>query len=155
MNYCKYGDIEEFISEVVASFAHHAPRDHVLVIKHHPFDRPYRDYTHLLDELRIKHDLGDRLVYVDVIPLPQALKAARGTIVINSTVGLSSVQVGTPTKCLGNAVYDMAGLTHQGELAHFWQDPGSVDRELYARFRYHLRTTSQINGSVWTDLFDE
>jgi capsule polysaccharide modification protein KpsS len=154
MNYCKYGDIEEFITEVVESFAQHAPKDNRLLVKHHPFDRPYRDYTDLIDELRRRFALGDRLVYVDVIPLPAALKHARGTIVINSTVGLSSVQFGTPTKCLGDAVYDISGLTHQGSLADFWQNPGSVDRELYARFRHYLRTTTQLNGSVWTDLFD-
>jgi capsule polysaccharide modification protein KpsS len=65
------------------------------------------------------------------------------------------VQFGTPTKCLGEAIYDIPGLTHQGTLAQFWQNPGTVDRELYARFRYYLRTTNQLNGSVWTDLFDE
>jgi capsule polysaccharide modification protein KpsS len=155
MNYCGYRSIEEFIREVVASFAINAPKDCSLLIKHHPFDRPYRDYTRLLDELRVEHALGSRLAYVDVIPLPLALKAARGTVVINSTVGLSSVQFGTPTQCLGSAVYDIPGLTHQGSLAEFWQTPGSVDADLYARFRYYLRTTSQLNGSVWTDLFDE
>jgi capsule polysaccharide modification protein KpsS len=154
MNYCGYRDIEEFISDVVASFASAAPKDCWLLVKHHPFDRPYRDYTKLLNELRVKYALGERLVYVDIIPLPQALKTTRGTVVINSTVGLSSVQVGTPTKCLGAAVYDMPGLTHQGSLADFWRAPGSVDRDLYARFRYYLRTTSQLNGSVWTDLYD-
>jgi capsule polysaccharide modification protein KpsS len=155
MNYCGYRDTEEFIREVVASFATSAPKDCSLLIKHHPFDRPYRDYTKLLDGLRATYELGERLVYVDVIPLPLALKSARGTVVINSTVGLSSVQFGTPTKCLGAAVYDILGLTHQGTLADFWQAPGSVDRELYARYRYYLRTTSQLNGSVWTDLYDE
>jgi len=155
MQYCKYRDIEEFLGEVVASFAAHAPSDCRLLVKHHPFDRPYRDYTMLLRELSARFGLQQRLQYVDVIPLPQALKAARGTVVINSTVGLSSVQFGTPTKCLGEAIYDIPGLTHQGTLAQFWQNPGTVDRELYARFRYYLRTTNQLNGSVWTDLFDE
>lgn len=154
MNYCKYGSTEEFLTDVVESFAAHAPKDCSLLIKHHPFDRPYRDYTVLLDQLRQQYQLGERLVYADVIPLPLALKAARGTVVINSTVGLSSVQVGTPTKCLGDAVYDMPGLTHQGPLDAFWQAPGIVDRELYAHYRYYLRTTNQLNGSVWTDLFE-
>ncbi|HEX9622548.1 MAG TPA: hypothetical protein VF989_20535, partial [Polyangiaceae bacterium] len=34
----------------------------------------------------------------------------------------------------------------------FWKAPGKVDRDLFERFRYFLRTTNQINGSVWTDL---
>jgi capsule polysaccharide modification protein KpsS len=155
MNYCKYKSIEEFIVDVVTSFANSAPKDCILLVKHHPFDRPYRDYTKLIDELRRNFALGNRLIYVDVIPLPLALKNARGTVVINSTVGLSSVQYGTPTKCLGAAVYDMAGLTHQGSLEEFWQAPESVDRDLYLRYRHYLRTTNQLNGSVWTDIYED
>lgn len=155
MRYCRFEGVEDFLRQVVSSFAEHAPKDCRLLVKHHPFDRPYRDYTRLLESLAKQWELGDRLVYVDVIPLPLALKLAKGTVVINSTVGLTSVQVGTPTKCLGEAVYDMEGLTHQGPLADFWNAPGSVDHELYARFRQYLRTENQLNGSVWTSLFDE
>jgi hypothetical protein len=40
--------VEAFIEEVVAAFAAHAPADTLLCLKHHPHDRPYRDYTRLL-----------------------------------------------------------------------------------------------------------
>lgn len=153
MFHCRFTDIEEFIVEVVSSFARHAAADTRLVLKHHPMDRPYRDYSALVQSLRERFALGDRLLYVDIITLPTTLRAARGTVVINSTLGLSSVHHGTPVKCLGNAVYDMPGLTFQGSLDDFWRDPGVVDRDLYQRFRFWLRTTNQLNGSVWSKLF--
>ena len=153
MRHCPFESVIEFIRTVVRSFALHAPKDTVLMLKHHPLDRPYCDYTSLLDELGKQHQLGHRLLYVDTINLPAALRAARGTVVINSTVGLSSIHHDTPVKCLGTAVYDMAGLTFQGSLDAFWEEPGHVDRPLYRRFRWWLRTNNQINGSVWTKLY--
>jgi capsule polysaccharide modification protein KpsS len=137
---------------VVSSFAAHASPSARLVLKQHPMDRPYRDYTRLVAELRERFGLGERLLYLDVIRLPPALRHASGTVVINSTLGLSSIHHGTPVKCLGRAVYDMPGLTFQGPLDDFWRGPGRVDAALYERFRYWLRATNQLNGSVWSDL---
>ena len=155
LRHSPYATINHFIREVVTSFAEHAPKDHALVFKLHPMDRPYSDYATDIEALRLEHGLGDRLLYVDVINLPAALRGARGTVVINSTVGLSSLTHGTPVKCLGRAVYDIPGLTHQGSLAEFFQAPAAVDRELYQRFRQWLLEQNQLNGSVWSRLHDD
>jgi capsule polysaccharide modification protein KpsS len=118
-------------------------------------DRAYRDYSPVVDSLARELRLEGRLFYVDVINLPAALRGARGTIVINSTVGLSSLHHGTPVKCLGRAIYDIDGLTHQGSLAEFFRDPGAVDRGLYLRFRQWLIEHNQLSGSVWSRLYDD
>lgn len=153
IGHSQFHSVAAFIELVVASFAEHAPTDAMLLLKHHPFDRPYRDYTRLIAELRQRYGLGSRVVYADVINLPTALRHARGTVVINSTVGLSSLNHGTPVKCLGSPVYDFAGLTYPGPLDDFWRDPGSVDTHLTKRFIWWLRVTNQINGNVWADLY--
>lgn len=155
LGHSRFATINDFIREVVTSFAQHAPPDHALVLKLHPMDRPYSDYSVDIEALRLEHGLGERLLYVDVINLPAALRGARGTVVINSTVGLSSLMHGTPVKCLGRAIYDMPGLTHQGALAEFFRDPGTVDRDLHQRFRQWLLDHNQLNGSVWSRLFDD
>ncbi len=155
MQHCPFDSVESFIRVVVKSFAGHAPPEAKLVFKHHPFDRPYRDYGKLMGELRDRYRLGGRLLYVDVINLPAALREAKGTVVINSTVGMSSIHHGTPVKCLGTAVYDLEGLTFQGPLEEFWRNPGEVDEEIYERYRYWLRVNNQINGTVWGDVWDE
>ncbi len=155
LRHSPYATINQFIREVVASFAEHAPKDHALVLKLHPMDRPYSDYATEIEALRLEYGLGERLLYVDVINLPAALRGARGTIVINSTVGLSSLTHGTPVKCLGRAIYDIPGLTHQGSLAEFFRAPAEVDRALYQRFRQWLLEQNQLNGSVWSRLHDD
>ena len=126
----------------------------MLLFKLHPMDRPYSDYSTDIEALRLEHDLGERLLYADVINLPAALRGARGTVVINSTVGLSSLTHDTPVKCLGQAVYDLPGLTHQGSLGEFFSAPSPVDRALYQRFRQWLLEQNQLNGSVWSRLHE-
>ena len=143
----RFRSIEEFIEEVVASFAEHAPSDCALVIKHHPMDRAYREYGSYLRKLAQKYGVLDRLIYVHDLHLPTLLRRARGAVMINSTVGLQATSYGTPVKVLGDAVYDMPGLTFQGSLAEFWRDPGAVDQALYKAFRSYLLCTNQANGS--------
>lgn len=155
LEHSRFSTIDEFIEEVVSAFAEHAPRDHHLILKLHPMDRAYSDYGPLIERLRKNHELGERLHYVDIINLPSALRHARGTIVINSTVGLSSLIHGTPVKCLGHAIYDMSGLTHQGSLGEFFERPEPVDRKLCQRFARWLRQNNQLNGTVWSRLYED
>ncbi|MEZ4326867.1 MAG: hypothetical protein R3B40_16745 [Polyangiales bacterium] len=152
ITHSSYADVTEFVREVVASFARSAPMDHALVLKHHPMDRPFRDYSELLRSLERKHGLEGRLFYIHDQHLPTLLVHARGCVTINSTVGLSSVHHRTPTKAMGNAIYDMPGLTHQGSLESFWRDPQPVDAETYRSFRWWLLEHNQANGSVMARL---
>jgi len=118
-----------------------------LVFKHHPHDRAYTDYRELIGELAETHGLGDRLIYIHDLHLPTILRNARGTIAMNSTVGISSLLHGTPVIALGDAIYDIPELTHQGDLGDFIRDPGEVDAELFDAFRTWVRHATQINGT--------
>lgn len=149
-----YADVSAFIEEVVASFAAHAPSKMALVIKHHPRDRGYHDYSDLLQALRGRFGLGERLLYVHDLHLPMLLDHASGVVVINSTVGLSALQRGVPTKTTGAAFYDMEGLTYQGGLDAFWRQAWSAkpDRELFVRLQGYLKCCKLINGSFYSRL---
>ena len=153
IGHSRFKSISEFLDQIVRSFAAHAPRGTCLVVKDHPMGRPYTDYTAQLRRLGFELGIADRILHIDCVHLPTVLRHARGTVVINSTVGLSSVYHGTPTKCLGTAVYDIAGLTHQGPLGRFWRAPTKVEGRLHLQFHWYVREHTQIEGSVWTDLF--
>jgi capsule polysaccharide modification protein KpsS len=149
LSHSPFAAMEDFIEHCVAAFAAHAPPDTRLVFKHHPHDRAYRDYGRLLRKLGKLYGCADRVVYVHDLHLPTLLKSARGVITMNSTVGTSALYHRTPVIALGNAVYDIRGLTFQGELAEFLRDPGDVDSDLFAAFCRWLRETSQVNGSFY------
>lgn len=150
-----YTTIVAFIEDVLASFAKHAPPDAHLVFKHHPMNRGHRNYKGLLKaqvQGLSRHALHGRVHYLRDGHLPTLLQHAQGTVVINSTVGLSSMFHGTPVKTLGQALYDQPGLTFQGELDHFWRAPGTVDTARFQQFLASLVAQTQLPGSFyWPD----
>lgn len=145
----RYADVRDFIREVVDSFARHAPKDTHLVFKHHPMDRGVRHYGRLLRELADAYSVAGRVHYTHEIHLPTALDHTRGVVVINSTVGLSALWHGAPVKTMGDAIYDMPGLTCQGGLDEFWNDVNSPQRHLLEAYRAHVIEASQVNGSYY------
>jgi capsular polysaccharide export protein len=149
-----FDSIKLFIAEVISSFAENAPKDRHLVIKHHPMDRAYRDYSLYISRLAEKHQVRDRLLYIHDQHLPSLLEHARGVVVINSTVGLSALHHGAPLKVCGNAIYDIAGLTYQGALNDFWEDAEDcvVNEKLYLNYLQYLIRNTQINGSFYRRL---
>ena len=150
-----FNSIEHFIGEVLASFAEHAPANKAIVFKHHPLDRAYTDYTTLLANLAAELGLTDRVFYVHDLDLPTLLRHAQGTVLINSTVGLSSLFHGTPVKTLGRAVYDLPGLTVQGPLDAFWTVRERVDARTFETYRANLVLRNQINANLYRRISPE
>ncbi|WP_225205311.1 capsule biosynthesis protein [Novosphingobium huizhouense] len=151
------GGVEGFIASTIASFARHAPGDCLLVLKHHPMDRGYRNYTRLVRTLAAEAGCPGRVLYIHDQHTPTLIRHCRGVVVINSTVGLTAVGMKCPTKAVGQAVWDMPGLTYQGSLDRFWADaPEAVpDNDLFLKFRDELIATTQINGSFYRKLAPE
>jgi len=145
----RFNSIEHFIGEVLASFAEHAPANKALVFKHHPLDRGYTDYTSLFANLVAELGLTQRVFYVHDLDLPTLLKHAEGTVLINSTVGISSLFHGTPVKTLGDAIYDIPGLTSQKALNDFWAGECAVDTDAFQAFRDNLVARNQLNGNLY------
>ena len=149
-----YPSIESFIHEVVSSFAKNADPDVALVIKHHPMDRAYRDYTQLWESLSEGYGLQDRLLYVHDLQLPSVLPHARGVVVVNSTVGLSALLYGVPVKVCGRAIYDIPSITYSGRLKNFWREAPfhKPDQTALQSFRSYLIEHTQLNGSMYKRL---
>jgi capsular polysaccharide export protein len=149
VHHSSYSSIEAFISEAIVSFARHAPREAVLLFKHHPLDRAYCHYGRVIADRATAAGVKGRVFYIHEAHLPTLFRDTRGTLTINSTVGLSSLHHKRPVKVMGDAVYDIPGLTCQGSLAEFWNAPGQVDRELYLGFRRYLLGSVLANGNFY------
>jgi capsular polysaccharide export protein len=147
-----YRSIPAVIEEVLRSFAQHAPRHQHLVFKHHPMDRAYCDFGDFIARKAEELQLQGRVHYVHDVHLPSLLKHARGVVTVNSTSGLQALYHGTPVHTLGDCLYDIPGLVHQGALSDFWHQPGTVDHKLYLRFRAHLVRHTQLNASFYADV---
>ena len=150
LQHSEYGSIEKFIIEVLESFAAFAPRDDKLIFKHHPVDRGRRNYAAFIKEQAENLDISHRIMVFHDVHLPTCLKHTKGTVTINSTVGLTSLGYGIPTITLGNAIYDIEGLTNKKvSLNAFWKGSSSPDRLLYEKFIQYLINKTQLNGSFY------
>ena len=155
LQHSEYGTIEKFIIEVLESFATHT-KNELLIFKHHPIDRGRKNYKDFILEQATSLNVAQRVLVVHDLYLPELLNHAKGTVTINSTVGLSSILHGTPTITLGRAIYDMEGLTNKGmKLDDFWSHYRSPDRQLALKFKQHLIQTTQLNGNFFGRMPDE
>ncbi|HEH5309640.1 TPA: capsule biosynthesis protein [Campylobacter coli] len=147
--------IEDFIEELILSFANHARAKSYLIFKHHPMDRGYRNYSKLIDELCQKYHVEGRIFYVHDTYLPTLLKNALGCITINSTVGLSAILEGCPTKVCGNAFYNFEGLAYPKKLQFFWREAHAYkpNPSLVLNFKNYLLNTNQFNGNFYKNSF--
>ena len=149
-----YADVEAFIRCVVSDFAKNAEAGTYLVIKHHPMDRAYRDYTALCAQLAEYHGIKERLCYVHDLHLPTAFKHTRGVVVVNSTVGLSALMADVPVKVCGRAMYDIPDIAYQGLLSDFWADAPNYrpNKQALRGFYTYLLQRTQLNGSLYKRL---
>jgi len=125
-----------------------------LVIKHHPMDRGKVDYSSFIKEVCFHINLDrKKIIYVYDINLPEVIKGAKGSITINSTVGLQSLHHGVPVKIMGSAMYDFEGLTYQGSLEDFWIDQNPVNNTNFEHYRQYIINKTQITGSFFVKRF--
>ncbi|MEM9047275.1 MAG: capsular biosynthesis protein [Pseudomonadota bacterium] len=144
-----YAHIEEMLDEILASFARHAPPERHLVIKTHPLDNGLENWPRRLRGLTRRYKVGPRVHLVDSSRLAPLNQNSRGAIMANSTVGLHALGDGIPVLCLGDAVYDVPGLTHQRGIDRFWTDPDPVDLDLAADLRRALAAHIQVRGDFF------
>lgn len=142
-------NVETYIEKVLFSFAQHADAKKHLVLKHHPMDRGYRNYTQLIQKYATQYGLIGRVHYFCDIHLPTLLKHSCGMVTVNSTTGIQALFHGIPVKVLGRALYNLPRLSYQGALANFWNSPGEVDKLYFSHFRHELIAYSQLNGAYY------
>lgn len=145
----RFANMTEVTEEVVASFARHAPEDARLIVKLHPLDNGMVDRRRETARIAARHDVADRVIFLDGGPAGLLVKGAHGVVVVNSTIGTQAILSGRPVKALGDAIYDIPGLAFAGTLDAFWTECGLPDPALAEAFRRLLRKT-QVNGGFFS-----
>lgn len=149
--YSHFRSIENALDFVLKSFFSYAPNNSLLVIKNHPFDTGLINYRKIILNIckKNKNDFR-RIIYLENGHIPTLLKNTKGTVVINSTVGLSALLHECPTITLGDAIYNMPNLTNQCGLDNFWNTLDKPDINLYLKLEKFLIENNQINGNFYT-----
>lgn len=150
VRHSSFESIAEVIGTVMRSFAAHAPADAELLIKNHPLDTGFDRHEKTTKNLSRALGVEKRVHFFESGNLPTIFKRVRGTVVVNSTVGLAALGYGCPVKALADAIYAMPGLTFEGSLDEFWQHPTPPDMNLVRAFRDVVLATTQVNGNFFT-----
>ncbi len=140
---------KRFIYDTMKSFSKFGYKEDKLIIKQHPLDIPYHDYTKFIEILTRVFKLEGRVFYVHDLNLPNLLKNSKGLITINSTTGLSALYHKIPVMALGKAMYDIKGLCFQKDINAFWRNANKVNYDLFKKFRGFLIEKTQIVGSFY------
>ena len=149
--YSRFRGMGEVIRQVVESFARCAPQETRLVIKVHPWDAGMVNWRRQI--ARVAESLGvvDRVEYLDGGSLDLLARSAAGMVTVNSTSGLHALQAGCPVKVLGQAVYDVPGMTFQQRLDEFWETPTPPEPDLVDAFVNLMAATIQIRGVFFSE----
>jgi capsular polysaccharide export protein len=144
-----YRHLSQMLEQVIQSFARHAPEASRLLVKQHPLDNDLEAWHKVVNRLSARYRVSDRVTFIEEGELGGILRRSKGVIVVNSTTGIQSLRANVPTIALGAAIYDIAGLTHQGGIDTFWRTPDRIDRQLLAAFIRALAGSIQVKGNFY------
>lgn len=149
--YSPYKELAVAISEVISSFARRAQPAARLLIKMHPLEPGVRNWKRLIGQIAKSHAVADRVEYFDGGELDVMIRGAQGMVTVNSTSGMRALQLGCPLKVLGQAIFDVPGLCHQGILDQFWTNATPPDHDLVEAFINVLAASIQLRGVFYAE----
>ena len=139
------------IEAVMQSFARFAPPHTTLLIKEHPLDNGMRNWNKLVQGTASALGITDRVCFIEDGDLDVLTRRSLGMVTINSTSGTLALAAGVPITTLGDALYDINGLTFRGELDAFWTDGTPPDAALFEAFRRVLAHRSLVRGGFFSN----
>ena len=145
-----FSGMREVIDTVVKSFARAAPLAAHLLIKNHPLDTGFVNYSIVIAQVTKACGVKDRVHFIETGDANPLLTRALGVVVVNSTVGTAALDAGKPVKTLADPIYNLAGLTFQGELDDFWKHGAMPEPILNAAFRKMVMHATLVNGGFYT-----
>ena len=143
-----FADMQSAASYVIESFAAHAPPANHLLLKAHPLDCGFFDWARFTRLQACRHGIEGRLHHVDGGELEGMARAARGMVCVNSTSATLALALDKPVCAIGEAIYAMPGLTHQGHLDDFWRAPTPPLPGLYPAFKRVLLDRCLVRGGL-------
>jgi capsular polysaccharide export protein len=147
-NHSPFPDMPAAVAFVMESFAAHASYDTHLLFKAHPLDCSFFNWGRFIRRRAEKLGVAGRVHFVDGGDLDDLARGTAGMICVNSTSGTLALAANKPVCTLGNAIYDIPGVTFQGHLDDFWTDAAPPEPGLYRAFRRVLVDRCLVRGGL-------
>lgn len=143
-----FPDMQSAATYVIESFASKAPGEVHLLLKAHPLDSSFFNWQGFVRRLAKRLDLEGRVHMIEGGNLEELAGEARGLVCVNSTSATLALTQGTPVCTIGEAIYDIPGLTHQGHIDSFWANPTQPQPGVYPAFRRVLVDRCLVCGGL-------
>ena len=143
-----FPDMQSAATYAIESFAANAGSDVHLLLKSHPLDPSFFNWSKFIRRIARRLHVEDQIHFVDGGDLDEMLESARGLVCVNSTSATLALARGIPVCTIGEALYDMPGLTHQDHLDTFWADPKPPEPGVYQAFRRVMVERSLVRGGL-------
>jgi capsular polysaccharide export protein len=151
LRFCSpFASMREALGLIIASFAS-APPEAMLLVKMHPLDPGIVSWRKIVADVATEAGIADRVVFIERNDLPPLLRAARGVVTVNSTVGPLALAEGKPVIALGDAIYRVPGVTADCSLETFWHAPPPPDSANVALLRRGLLAKCLVNGGFHSE----
>lgn len=147
-NHSPFPDMRAAAAYVIESFARHAPEDAYLLVKAHPFDTSLFNWAKYIKRRAKALRLAGRVFFIDGGDLHQLAADTAGMVCVNSTSATLALAAGSPVCALGEAIYNIEGLTFSGHIDEFWSNPVPPEPGLYGAFRRVLVERCLVRGGL-------
>jgi capsular polysaccharide export protein len=147
-----FGSMPAALEHVLESFGRSAPPQEILLIKEHPLDSTFIVWRHLIRKHANRLGISNRIFFIPGGDINSLIKDAVGMVCVNSTSGLIALEVGLPVVTLGDAIYDVCGLTHHQGLDSFWDQPTPPDANLYTALKCVLQSQCLVYGGLDSEM---
>ncbi|MCF6273094.1 MAG: capsule biosynthesis protein CapA [Rhodobacteraceae bacterium] len=142
---------KQFVDLCIKEFSRGASAPLRLVFKTHPLDDGRDKLDRHIRTTATRHNVADRVDFIQGGKLGALLDRATGAITINSTAAQQALWRGLPVRATGNSVFKKGQLVSRQPLAEFFKSPTPPDRESYLVYRAFLLQTSQVPGGYYTN----
>ena len=147
-NHSPFPDMRAAAAYVLESFARHAPDEAHLLIKAHPFDTSLFNWHRFVSRRARRLGILGRVHFIDGGDLQALAADTAGMVCVNSTSATLALAAGNPVCTLGEAIYNIPGLTFRRHLDEFWSDPEPPEPGLYGSFRRVLVDRCLVRGGL-------
>lgn len=147
-NHSPFPDMRSAAAYVMESFARHAPEEAHLLIKAHPFDTSLFNWRRFIDRRARNLNIRSRVHFIDGGNLEYLAAETSGMVCVNSTSATLALAAGSAVCTLGEAIYNIPGLTFRRHLDEFWNEPVPPEPGLYGSFRRVLVERCLVRGGL-------
>lgn len=147
-NHSPFPDMRSAAAYVMESFARHASDDAHLLIKAHPFDTSMFKWPRFIRAHAKRLGISGRVHFIDGGSLEHLAAGTAGMVCVNSTSATLALAAGRPVCALGQAIYNVRGLTFERHVDEFWTNPVPPEPGLYGAFRRILVDRCLVRGGL-------